>query len=124
MPSIVVAVPVKYSGDQFGRQADGVEDLRAAIGLIGRDAHLGHDLENAFADGLDVVLFHLLRGELDALALADLFECLKGEIGIHSLGAVAGQRAEVVHLARFARLHDQTDLHTQALAHQLVVYRR
>src|SRR6478736_1750001 len=31
--------------DRLGLQADRIEDLRAAIGLIGRDAHLGHDLE-------------------------------------------------------------------------------
>ena len=30
--------------DKSGREADGIEDLRAAIGLIGRDAHLGHHL--------------------------------------------------------------------------------
>ncbi len=28
--------------DEAAMQADGVEDLRAAIGLVGRDAHLGH----------------------------------------------------------------------------------
>src|SRR3954452_22568527 len=42
--------------DEFRLQADGVEDLRAAIGLVGRDAHLGHHLEQALADRLDVAL--------------------------------------------------------------------
>ena len=37
-------------------QPNGVEDLRAAIGLIGRDAHLGRDLEDALADRLDVAV--------------------------------------------------------------------
>ena len=35
----------KILGDEIGLQADGVEDLRAAIGLVGRDAHLGHHLQ-------------------------------------------------------------------------------
>ena len=42
-------------------QADGVEDLRAAVGLVGRDAHLGHDLQHALVDRLDVALLRLLR---------------------------------------------------------------
>ena len=33
-------------------QADGLEDLRAAVGHVGADAHLGHDLGQALADGL------------------------------------------------------------------------
>ena len=47
-------------GDEIRLQADGVENLRAAIGLVGRDAHLGHDLEQALADRLDVALDDLL----------------------------------------------------------------
>jgi hypothetical protein len=42
-------------------EADGLENLRAAIGLVGRDAHLGHDLEQALVDGLDEALLGLLR---------------------------------------------------------------
>ena len=36
-------------------QPDGIEDLGAAVGLIGGDAHLRHHLENAFVQGIDVV---------------------------------------------------------------------
>ena len=46
--------------DEVGGQADRVEDLRAAIGLVGRDAHLGHHLQHALADRLDVVLLHFV----------------------------------------------------------------
>ena len=46
--------------DEARMQADRVEDLRAAVGLVGRDAHLGHDLQQALADRLDVVLLHLV----------------------------------------------------------------
>ena len=50
--------------DEVLAQADGVENLRAAIGLIGRDAHLGHHLEQAFVDRLDVALDDFLLVEL------------------------------------------------------------
>ena len=46
--------------DELAVQADGLEDLRAAIALLRRDAHLRHHLEQALADGLDVVLLQLL----------------------------------------------------------------
>src|SRR3546814_1948890 len=40
------------------------------------------------------------------------------------LRAIAGQYAEVMHLARFARLDDEAGLHPQALADQMMVDRR
>ena len=42
--------------DQLALQADRLEDLRAAVGLDRRDAHLGDRLQQAFADRLDHVL--------------------------------------------------------------------
>ncbi len=51
-----VWVPTKYFDDEIRLQPDRVEDLRAAIGLVGRDAHLRHHLEQALADRLDVAL--------------------------------------------------------------------
>ena len=55
---------------------------------------------------------------------ADLLQRLEGEIGVHRLGAVARQHAEMVHLARLAGLDDEAGLHAQALADQVVVHRR
>ncbi len=49
--------------DELSGQADGVEDLGAAIGLEGRDAHLGHHLEDALVDGLHIVGVGLLLGQ-------------------------------------------------------------
>ena len=43
-------------GDEVGLQSDRVENLRAAIGLIGGDAHLRHHLEQSLVDRLDVAL--------------------------------------------------------------------
>ncbi len=46
--------------DQLAREADGLEDLRAAVGLDRGDPHLGDRLEQPFADRLDDVLGGLL----------------------------------------------------------------
>ena len=40
--------------DKVGAQADGIEYLCTAIGLVGRNAHLGHHLEQTLADCLDI----------------------------------------------------------------------
>src|SRR5215212_4799720 len=41
---------------EFRSESDSIEDLRTAIGLIGRNAHFGHDLQNALVDRLYVAL--------------------------------------------------------------------
>ncbi|EHJ61206.1 hypothetical protein NSU_1794 [Novosphingobium pentaromativorans US6-1] len=108
--------------DEFGRQADGVEDLRAAVRLVGRDAHLGHDLADALANGLDVVLACVLGGNRQVLANADVLDRLERDVGVDRLGTVAGEDAEVVHFARFTGLDDQAGLHAQALADEVMVH--
>ncbi len=110
--------------DEAGVQADGVEDLRAAIGLVGRDAHLGHHLQQALADSLDVVLLHLAGLERHAVLHAQLLQRLEGEVGIDRLGAVAGEAAEMMHLAHLARFDHQAGLGAQAAANQVMMHRR
>ena len=109
--------------DERAGQADRVEDLRAAIGLVGGDAHLGHHLQYPLADRLVVVLLHLGGLQRQAVLHADLFQRFEGDIGIDRLGAVAGQGAEMMHLAWLAAFHHQADLVAQALADQVVVHR-
>ena len=123
-PSMRVAVPVKYSRDEIGLEPDRVEDLRAAIGLIGRDAHLGHHLEDALVDRLDVALEDLLLVELLREIVLHREQRLEGEIGIDRLGAVAGEAAEVMHLARLAGFDDEADRRAQALADEVMMHRR
>ena len=41
--------------DDFRGEADGLEHLGRAVAAEGRDAHLGHDLEDTLVHGLDVV---------------------------------------------------------------------
>ncbi len=67
-------------GDEIGLQPDGVENLRAAIGLIGRDAHLRHHLEQALADRLDVALDDLVVAERARQPVLQRDDGLEGQI--------------------------------------------
>ena len=106
------------------RQADGVKDLGAAIGLIGGDAHLGHHLEDGLVHALDEALLNLMGRQLLGQGRAHGFQRFEGEVGIDRLGAVAGQAAHVMDLAGLAGLDDQADLGAQSLADQVVVHGR
>ena len=122
-PSTCVCVPVKYLFDERRAQADGVEDLRAAIRLIGRDAHLGHDLQHGLADGLDVALLDVfLRSALPGSSGSICVERLEREIGVDRFGAIAGERAELMHLVRFAGFDDEADGGAQALLDQVMMH--
>ena len=85
--------------------------------------HLGHDLQNALADRLDVIGLGLLRRDRQPALLAKLLDGLEGKPGIDRLRAIAGEDAEMVDLARFAGLDDQAGLHPQALTDEMVVDR-
>ena len=49
---------------------------------------------------------------------------VEGEIGVDRLRAVAGEAAEMMHLARLAGFDDQADRGAQALADQVMMHRR
>ena len=51
-------------------------------------------------------------------------ERLEGEIGIDRLGAVAGEQAEMMHLARLAGLDHEARLGAQAVADQMMMHGR
>ena len=104
------------------REPDRVEDLRPAIGLVGGDAHLGHHLEQPLADGLDEAGLELLAGRVQPLLAGEGGQGLVGEPGVHRLGPVAGEGAEVVDLAGRAGLHDQARLGAKPGAHEVVVH--
>ena len=110
--------------DERPREADRVEDLRAAIGLVGRDAHLRHDLEQALVDRLDEALDDLVAADRLGQVLGHRGQRLEGEIGVDRLGAVAGETGEMMDLARFARLDDEADRGAQPLADQVMMHGR
>ena len=103
-------------------QADGVEDLRAAIGLVGRDAHLGHHLQQALADRLDVALDDFVVVERTGQAVLHRDDGFERQIGVDRFGAVAGQARKVMHFARFAGFDHEADRGAQARADQMVMH--
>ena len=116
------------TGEVFLHKAGGkpnrIEDLRAAIGLISADAHLGHHLHHALANRLDEVLLHFIRLQLHIHPLADVLQRFKGKIGVYRFRAIAGQHAEMMHLPRFTRFHHKPGGSPQALADQMMMHRR
>ncbi len=120
----MVAVPKKSRLTKSDLQADRIEDLRAAIGLVGGDAHLGHHLEQALVDRLDVALDDLVLVHLLRHLVLHGEKRLEGQIGIDRLGAVTGKAREMMDLARLAGFHHEADGGAQALADQVIVHRR
>jgi hypothetical protein len=110
--------------DKIALKPHRVEDLRPAIGLIGRDAHLGHHLKDALAERFQIVFLGLFGGERQSVREADLLDRGEGEIGVDRLRTVTGQRAEMMHFARLAGLDDDAGHRAQALADQVMMHRR
>ena len=110
-------------GDEIGSEAHRIEDLRAAIGLIGGDAHLRHDLEQALVGRLDVALDRFLRRKLLVELGQHRLDGLEGEIGIDRFRAVTGKRRELMHLIGLAGLDHQADRGPQAAADQMMMHR-
>ena len=78
----------EIAGDELGGQAHCLEDLRAAVGLVGGDAHLRHHLHQALADGLDVTLVALIGGWAARQRRRENIDAGKGEPGMDGLGTV------------------------------------
>ena len=114
----------EIGADKIRPQADGIENLRAAIGLIGRDAHLGHHLQQALVDRLDVALDDFLVVELLRQIALHRDQRFKREIGVDRFRAVAGETGEVMNFARLAGFDDKPDRRAQALADQMMMHRR
>ena len=115
--------PGEVAVDHLPVEADGLENLRPAIALHGRDAHLGGDLDQA--------LYHRLVEVLDRALLVDVLEDAlvdhpghRGvrEVRIDRAGAIADQQAEVLRLARLARLDHQPGAGARALANQMMMH--
>ena len=110
--------------DEGRRQANRVENLRPAIGLVGRDAHLGHHLEQPLVDRLDEAFDDLVFVDLLGQPLLHRRQRLEGEIRVDGLGAIAGEAAEMMDLAWLAGLDHQADRSAQSLADEVMMHRR
>ena len=104
-----------------GIEADGLENLRAAIGLVCRNPHLRHHLVQALANRLDEALGRLFRGNFRNV-LMQLCERFEREIRMHGLGTVAGKKRELMHFAGGAGFHHQARARAQALAHEVLMH--
>ena len=95
--------------DEVLVEADGLEDLGAAVGGDGGDAHLGHDLQDALAEGVDQVADGLLG--LDAgqegAGADQVLDGLHRQVRVDGGGAVADEQGDVVDLADVAGLDQQ-----------------
>ena len=116
-------VPVKYSSTTSAVEADRLEDLGPGVGGHGRDAHLGHDLEDALAGRLDVVAAGPGVGvtPVEESAGDHVVDGLEGQVRVDGGGAVADEQGHVVDLAGVAGLDDQADPGPGLLPHQVVV---
>ena len=108
----------------FRRQADDLEQLRAAVAGDGGDAHLGDDLGQALVDALAVAAADL--GDLALLQLQDaapahVEQGLVGQVGIHRGGAETEQAGDMVRIAGGAGLDDQVGVTAQPDPAQVVV---
>src|SRR5450830_1198016 len=102
-------------------QADRLEDLGAAVGHIGRNAHLRHHLQQALADGFREVVDGLFRRDVVRQRVGQFGQGFHRQVRVHGFGTVAGQQREVVRLAGRAGFHDEAGGGTQALADQVLV---
>ena len=95
-------------------QPQGLKYLSSLVGLQRRDAHLGHDFQHALGDALavsrnDGVVIDELLGVQQPVA-AGLPKRFKTHVWVDGIGAEADQQAVMVHLSRFTRLDDDSNL--------------
>ena len=108
--------------DEFGGNADGFEDLCATVAVDHRDAHFGHDFEDASFDGFAVVDDRLGKIAVGTVALEKFANGFEGEVGIYRRCAEANEAGDLVHIAGFAGLANQAGAHAFSHADQVVVH--
>ena len=108
--------------DQVLLDTDGFENLRAVVAVDRRNAHLGHDGQDALDGGVHVVVAGLFISHLAQLAFENQFlDGFEGDVGVDGRDAVADERAEVVDFPRFARFEDEADVGADRLVDEVVV---
>ena len=124
-PPMRFGVPAKQRSTTASCQPEALEDLAAAVARDRRDAHLGHDLEQALVGRLQVVVLGRLGvGILLARSSSpSARDRLQRQPRADRAGAVADQRGEVVDVPGVAGLDDQVDQRAQAGVQQALVDR-
>ena len=110
--------------DDFLRQPDGLEELRAAVGQHRRYPHLRDGLEQPFAEGLDDVVLCRRPVEVGNDATdGHLHGGVEEQVRVDGLSAVPDEQGQMGHLPRLAALHDQAHAGPGALAEEVVMHR-
>ena len=99
-------------------QTDSFEQLRAAVRGDSRDAHLGHDLVQAFVDAVTVVQHHGTVIFVDGLAVDQFCQRFVGQVRINCRRTEAQQHREVVRVTCACGFHNDVGVAAQALINQ------
>ena len=97
--------------DDLFIESDCFEDLSPFVTLQSRDAHFSHHFEDALLRSFTVQLddFFVAVFLFEQSIFASLSQGFKRQVRIDGIGTVAGQSAEVMHFASFARFHNDPD---------------
>ena len=101
----------EIASQQFLADPYGFKNLCAPVGTDGRNAHLAHNLEQALADGLDIVLLGRFVIHLHIAFPHQFIQYGEGHVGIDGTGAISQQQGGVHHLANLAAFYNQCGLH-------------
>ena len=87
-----------------------------------RNAHLGHDGQDAFDGGVDVVLFGCFVIDfLELLVGNEFLDGFQGDVRVDGRNAVADEGTEMMDFARFARFQDEADVGADGLVDEIMV---
>ncbi len=101
------------------------ENLRAAVALDRRNAHLRQDFDDPFQRRFDVVVNGRVVVDVDEQAPLDhLVERFHRQVGVDGGGAETDQQSEVMDFARLAGFDDDRGLGAGLIANQVVVQAR
>ena len=108
--------------DQVLFDADGFKNLCAVVAVDCRNAHLGHDGQDAFDGGVDVVLFgRFVIDFLELLVGNEFLDGFQGDVRVDGRNAVADEGTEMMDFARFARFQDEADVGADGLIDEIMV---
>ena len=108
--------------DELWRKAHSLEDLRRMVALHRRDAHLGHDGDDARRRGLVVVGNALLGRHVQVAACRQIADARMRVVRIDAARGVAHQCRKVVRGHGVAALHHDVGKGTHAGADQVIVH--